>query len=417
MPEESLRVAHPVAPRIAVYTHDTFGLGHVRRCLRIVRTLSRQAPDSAILFITGSPALHLFEGLPANADFLRIPTMPARSSKGSGRPHLPLGRAEVTLLRSDLVERAVTSFAPDVLLVDNFPLGSQRELLPALRAAKALRTRTVLGLRDVVDAPEDIRGDWARQGIYQALERYYERILVYGVREVLDAPEAYAFSPTLAERVRYCGYIVGTQGARRSADEVRRELGLDGGFLLATAGGGGDGLPLLRTVVEAAGLLPPLPVVLVTGPLMRPEEVEVLRQLAAPTPRIQVHEYLDDLPSVLAAASLVIGMGGYNTIAEIIGVRARAVVVPRSWDYGGQQGQSRKRPKAEQVFRARALADLGLLTCLDSDELTPQALAKAAEEALSRPQPDPPEMFDLAGRERVVQHLLDLPQPPADRDG
>lgn len=417
MAQETVRNVHPGASRIAVYTHDTFGLGHVRRCLRIVATLSKQAPDCSILFITGSPALHLLDALPANADFLRIPTMPARSSSGTGRPHLQIGRAEVSLLRSDLVERAITSFSPDLFLVDNFPLGTQRELLPALQAARARGVRTVLGLRDVVDAPEDVRSDWGRQGIYEAIERYYDRILVYGVREVLDHAKAYAFSPTLTARVRYCGYIVGGQGLKRNAAEVRSDLGIEGKFLLATAGGGGDGSPLLRAVVEAADSLPRLPIVLVTGPLMRAEEVAELRQLAASNPEIRIHEYLDDLPSVLAAAELVIGMGGYNTIAEIIGVRARAVIVPRSWNYGGHKERTRKRPKAEQVFRARALADLGLLAYLDPDQLTSQSLAAAIEQALSKPPPEPSEMIDLGGRDRVVRHLLELLGQREDDDG
>ena len=45
------------AARIAVFTHDTFGLGHVRRCLHILGSLAESAPDTALLLITGSPSL------------------------------------------------------------------------------------------------------------------------------------------------------------------------------------------------------------------------------------------------------------------------------------------------------------------------------------------------------------------------
>ena len=58
--------------RFAIYTHDTFGLGHVRRCLHLTRSLAEAEPESAILFITGSPALHAMDALPGNADFLKI---------------------------------------------------------------------------------------------------------------------------------------------------------------------------------------------------------------------------------------------------------------------------------------------------------------------------------------------------------
>src|SRR6185369_10418676 len=123
-PEPALQ-AETRPPRIAIFTHDTFGLGHVRRCLHILRALARRSPDAAILLITGSPAVQLLEGLPGNADWVKIPTIVKTGSRGQGPPHLPVAKAEVAHLRERLIREAVAGFSPDVLLVDNFPLGSQ----------------------------------------------------------------------------------------------------------------------------------------------------------------------------------------------------------------------------------------------------------------------------------------------------
>ena len=84
-----------LAPRIAVFTHDTFGLGHVRRSSHIVRALSQKAPDAAILLITGSPALHIFQDRPQNVDCIKIPTIATTGSGQALPPHLPIDRKAI----------------------------------------------------------------------------------------------------------------------------------------------------------------------------------------------------------------------------------------------------------------------------------------------------------------------------------
>ena len=61
--------------RIAAFTHDTYGLGHGRRCLNIMRAVSEKAADSAILIVTACPALNLMSALPRNADVVKIPSL------------------------------------------------------------------------------------------------------------------------------------------------------------------------------------------------------------------------------------------------------------------------------------------------------------------------------------------------------
>src|SRR5262245_34027215 len=106
-PEEPSSKGQTCSPRIAIFTHDTFGLGHVQRSLHVMRALSERAPRAALLFITGSPALSLLEGLPENADYVKIPTIAKTGSKGFRPPHLPIAMKEVTLLRERLIQEAL----------------------------------------------------------------------------------------------------------------------------------------------------------------------------------------------------------------------------------------------------------------------------------------------------------------------
>lgn len=395
--------------RILVFTHDTFGLGHVRRSLHIVRALCRRLPDAAVLVASGSPALRAVRDLPPNADFVKLPTIVKTGARGSQPPHLPLELSEVTSMRTRMLRSAVDAYRPDLLLVDNFPLGSRRELLDVLPRARQLGARTVLGLRDIVDRPDVVRASWSKDGVYDALQ-LYDLVLVYGVREILDAGVAYGLSADLQARVRYCGYVTAGRGPLRDAAELRAELGVEGALVVATVGGGGDGFPLLRSFVQAARELRAVAAVVVTGPLMAPGECLRIRELAHGHPRIVVTEYVADLPSYLAAADLVVAMGGYNTVAELLALKRRALVLPRDWRYGDFAQGTGPTVEWEQLLRAEALERRGLLRVLPRECFEPGALAAHLADALAEERRGQIADIDVDGAEHAADELLHLLQ-------
>ncbi len=62
------------APRILLYSHDTFGLGHLRRNLAIAGRLSHALPGVSLLLLSGSQAVQQFV-LPPGADIIKLPTV------------------------------------------------------------------------------------------------------------------------------------------------------------------------------------------------------------------------------------------------------------------------------------------------------------------------------------------------------
>jgi predicted glycosyltransferase len=394
--------------RYAVFTHDAYGLGHVRRSSRILRAVAERDPDAALLLITGSPATNILRELPQNADTLKIPTIITSGTDGTRPPMLNMGVAELASLRGELTRRALELFEPDVLLVDNFPLGTRHELLPALREMRHRRTRTVLGLRDVVDPPEKVRRDWGRDGIFGAIERYYDRIIIYGMREVLDAQSEYGLSQSVAERLSYCGYVTEAAPQRMSDEQIQREFGTGADFLLATVGGGGDGRPVLETFLGAMREFPGRPALVITGEFMSPEDRVAVARAADGLDNIVIRNHVTEVPALMAAAGLVVCMGGYNTSAEILAIGARCVVVPRSWRSGEHGSKGKTGVDAEQLVRAEGLARTGAITMLDPRELNPAALAAAMREALSRPRADMAHGLALDGAARVADQLLEL---------
>jgi predicted glycosyltransferase len=393
--------------RFALFTHDAYGLGHIRRSVRILRALAERRPHASLLLITGSPFNPLMRALPANADVVKIPTI-VTSGDVENRPSmLTLGVAELASLRGEITRRTLEAFEPDVFLVDNFPLGVRLELLPTLRALRQSRTRTALGLRDVVDPPEKVRRDWSRDGLYDIAERYYDRVLVYGMREALDAADAYGFSEDLAKRLRYCGYVTESATNTRPAAEVRRALGVEGHYVLATVGGGGDGRPLIETFLDAMRLFPGRTAVIATGEFMADSDRDAVARAASKLPGAIVRRHVDDLPSAMAAADLVVAMGGYNTSAEILAVGARAVIVPRNWRSGEHNAKGATGVDAEQLVRAEGLARLGAVQMADPRQFSSDTLAAAMKRALEAP-PFDASALALDGAAQVAEQLIAL---------
>ena len=100
-------------------------------------------------------------------------------------------------------------FRPDIMLVDHMPHGAEGELIPCLEALSESEKRTlvVVGLRDILGAPEDIIPQWSRRGAYDLIGRLYDMVLVYGAKDVYDLGNAYGFSESLERKIRYCGYV------------------------------------------------------------------------------------------------------------------------------------------------------------------------------------------------------------------
>ncbi len=365
-----------------LYCHDTYGLGHLRRAIALGTHLHWRWPTLCQLIVTGSPLPHQL-AFPERTDYVKLPSVQRIGPEQDADPYaprvLPISLRELRDLRADILLDIVRHFQPDALIVDVMPIGVKGELVPALfylrRASPG--TRLILGMRDVLDDPPAIRHAYSRDGVYELLDDVYDRILVYGQQDLFDVVSLYGFSPRAAAKTRFVGYMR-PAAATRSPEVVRAELGLRSDRLvLVTVGGGRDGFPLLHTMLTATLRQQPrdarFDVLLVTGPLMPPAEREALRGLLPGGGAVRLLEFVGDMPSLIAAADVVVSMGGYNSVCEILSLARPAIVVPRA-----------AKP-TEQLLRAEALGRRGLIRMIHPDELTPDRLVDEVNCLLDHP--------------------------------
>ena len=397
-----------IQPRIMMYSQDGLGLGHMRRTSSIANQIAQVRSDAAILTMADSQLGQFFE-TSKNHDYLKLPSI-LKAGPGDWRAvSLPLPFADVHIMRRELIRSAVLSYQPHILLVDHMPHGAMGELIPTLEALRAngTPTRIVLGLRDILDAPEVVRQRWLVEGAYDAIERYYDTVLVYGKREVFDLGEQYGFTPSVAERLRYTGYVCTPQAPRYTA-RVRAKYipssDTETKLIVAMAGGGADAYPMMRALLDA---LPAINarqrsfLALVAGPFMPADQRRDLEVRARGLPA-RVSMSVSDTLSYIAAADLTIAMAGYNTTMEILHSGKRAILIPR------------RGPSAEQRMRAQLFADQGWVEMIDPDCLDVANVAAQVWGALDRgPRMSAPQRPDMQGLTSAADTLLDLIGQPA----
>ena len=136
--------------RILIYSHDTFGLGHLRRCRAIAHALVERYKQLSVLILSGSPIIGSFD-FRARVDFVRVPGV-IKLRNGDYTPlnlHLDIG--ETLSMRASIIQHTAEIFDPDLFIVDKEPVGLRGEVLPTLKALKRRGTRLVSQARYPAD--------------------------------------------------------------------------------------------------------------------------------------------------------------------------------------------------------------------------------------------------------------------------
>lgn len=353
-------------PRIVLYSHDTQGLGHLRRNLRIATTLADSHLNPDILLITGAREIAAFD-LPRGTDCLVLPGLGKRKDGQYQSRSLSIPLSDSVQLRSQTILGALTSFKPHLFIVDKVPSGAFGELIPALRAVRSEgHTRCILGLRDVLDDPEAVQNEWKKSNSIIVVHTYYDSVWVYGDRTVYDPVSEYTFDDEIASKIRYTGYIgIKKKGGSDRAIEYREPATTRTPLrsILCLLGGGQDGFELAENFAQAE-LPSETTGTIVAGPFMSATDRACLHIHAGLRSGLRVLDFVSEPERLLREADFIVSMGGYNTVCEILSYEKRALIVPRVV------------PRTEQLIRAKRLSELGLLDCLHPDSLTPKRLSK-----------------------------------------
>lgn len=361
--------------RILIYSHDTYGLGNIRRMATVAEALAAEDPSVSILIVTGSPMLHAFR-LSERIDYVKLPCL-NRSDVGQyDVKHLAIPQASARRMRAGIIASAAVDFEPDLVIVDKKPLGVMRELEPTLQilARRPSPPRTVLILRDIIDAPQSTREVWARNDYHRQIGRYYDDLIAVGEQRVFDLAREYHFPYETTRKLRYVGYLRRSAGRLLPA-EVRARIGAGAEpLMLVQTGGGADGAATIDAYLDALqlfGAAPPFRSWIIFGPELGSTERLRLRSRLAALPQVIHQDFAEDMNACINAADFVVSMGGYNSVCELLSLQKPALIVPRVM------------PVEEQWVRAERLARLGMVDCLHPDELSGEKMHQKLRQLLT----------------------------------
>ncbi|WP_415717503.1 glycosyltransferase family protein [Roseibium sp.] len=373
-------------PKILVYSHDSFGLGHLRRCRAIAQSLVGDFSELSVLILSGSPIIGSFE-FRARVDFVRIPGV-IKLRNGEYTPlSLHINIDHTLAIRSSIIEHTAKVFEPDIFIVDKEPLGLRGEVLGTLEALKATDTRLVLGLRDVMDDPDLLSEEWDRKNVYPALKDLYDEIWVYGPEDICDPLEGIDLPKGVAEKLSYTGYLRRELPGSVQDQPPPTPFGEEP-YILVTPGGGGDGVEMVDWVMRAyeARKKPLFPALIVLGPFMPAAAAAQFSERAEHLRDVEIIRFTPQIEPYLAAATAIVGMGGYNTFCEILSFDKPTLMVPRVV------------PRREQAIRAECAEKSGLLKVLPIDRYPdPDLMADALSELPQMPAPSAAGVDNLLG--------------------
>jgi predicted glycosyltransferase len=355
---------------VLFYSHDGYGLGHVRRNSLIADALLDADPSNQVTIVTGVAKRPRW----ISDGRIAVVGVPPLLKDRDGAYRNPGMTFEQAIRDRALAFRAaVERTRPDVVVVDRHPYGTGGELLLGLTLAKDQGARLVLGLRDVIDEPAAVRAELAGEG-WRDVANIFDEILVYGEQSLCDQEAEYG----LPMRPTYCGWV-SPPTVRARPTRAR---------LVISAGGGGDGDAVYALGLRALQLRPTWQGCVVAGPYAANVPTGLVRDR-----RISIVRNATDCIDELSQASASLQMAGYNSTVEAIACGLRPILVPR------------RSPRREQAIRALRLSALGLADTVD-EQADPSEVAWLLDRPrLLAPQAAADAGIRLDGAQRAARHI------------
>lgn len=383
---------------ILMYSHDTFGLGHIRRTMAIATHL--RSSNTNILILTGSPLAGRFS-FPQQIDFVRIPGMIKKTNEEYLPLSIKINPRHALDIRQSIIKATAKTFQPHLFIVDKEPLGLKKEVLPTLKWMRRNQpdTRTVLGLRDIMDDAETVKKSWKKKGVYDILDTLYSEVWTYGIRDFYNPIEEYDIPENISQKMQFTGYIprkvpnieeVKKEKQRNSIREGQK-------LVVITTGGGGDGYPVMDaflSMLESQKRPFPFASILITGPFMPRRKRAKIFKRARKLGILAFHFYRH-MEKILAAADLVVCMGGYNTLCELMSQKTVTLLIPR------------ETPRKEQLIRAKCFHRNNLVEYIPWDTLSPETLRQKILHLLEHPEfyQNAIAKFQMTGHKIIRQRL------------
>jgi predicted glycosyltransferase len=379
--------------KIIFYCQYVWGMGHLVRSLEFARALA----GHDVTLIAGGQKVDI--DLPEHVQLVRLPVLYMDEKFTRLIPDDPGQSVEqVKRERKRALYELFKQKQPDFFIVELYPFGRSifgfelEPLLEDIRQGKFGNVKAVCSLRDILVEKKD--PTYHEKRVLKKLNRYFDALLVHSDAGLQRLDETFSRAADIRIPLVHTGFI--TQQADPAAGpRLRRELKIVSGekLIVASAGGGRSGYPMLTGLLDACDLLDDrlfYRLEVFCGPFMDREEYQGLCARSAPGRRIR--RYTKRFLEYLSAADLSVSLAGYNTCMNLLVTRVPALVVP----YARQQEQPMRADKLSRYLPMRVLREA---------DLQPARLCRHMVQMLQQNRPVDPVPIDLDGAANAAGFL------------
>jgi len=310
-----------------VYSHYTFGIGHIQRASLLAKGLSQKF--RVFLFYSGAYFDIKFDEI---HKVMRLPAEIKRSRGAKSTIFESNAKNEQELVKNriDSVIEEFRKNEPHVFITEFFPFASFRlnkTIIPLLEYIKSNypNCKIVCSARDFPISDREDISKYNKNRLKHIIKKYYDLILIHAPYELsMFKPLNPIFEDIKDINIKFTGYIVGKIKKTISRNTKNK--------ILIAVGGGRDGEEFIKKIIDASSLSrlrDEFKIKVITGPFSNYS----LQQTNMHFKKMSIKKYVPNLGSNLRNYQCVITMAGYNTIAEILLANVNAIIFPRPNSY------------------------------------------------------------------------------------
>ena len=378
-------------PKILIHCQYVYGIGHLVRTLELASGLSKQFQ---VFILNGGEVVPNFE-LPDTVKIMQLPAIYKEEKSDS----LTSVDSSITLdecfqRREIIINQSVEEIKPDILVTEHFPFGLLFEsevkvLIGKVKKVNPL-TKIVCSVRDLIESSVGGKRD---DYTCDLINNLYDIVLVHGDEKFACLSKSFPKIKNINIPIVHTGYIV------RPIPTTNKNNNFP--IILASVAGGRIGNELIEAIIDShlkikEGIKHKL--ILFSGAFQKDFQKQHAKVVSLQSEDITINmfdsrKYLESLSN----ASLIISLGGYNSIIESVSAKKPMLVYNR--EFAGTN--------EEQNLRIKLFQKTGHLEIITQEELNEESLSNRIITKLNKLEV-PKYELDLNGVKNSCQSLINL---------
>jgi len=378
-------------PTIFIHCQYVYGIGHFVRAVELAKGLSERFQ---VYLLNGGEVVPNFQ-LPSSVIIIQLPAIYKNESDDYLSPvDTSKSLQDCFTLREKIINEAVRFFKPDILITEHFPFGLlfEREVMGLIGEVKQVNplAKIVGSVRDII---ESSIGGVRDSHVCDILNETYDLLLVHGDEKFAPLSTSFPKINEMSIPVVQTGYIsrrIPTIGDATS-DPI----------ILASVAGGRLGNELLDVLIDShvkirAGMKHKM--VLFSGAFQKDFGVLKDKVASLESEDLDIHKFdSQKYMMYLTNASLIISLGGYNSIIESVSAKKPMLIYNRDFLAGNE----------EQQLRIRLFEMSGHLDVIKSEDLETKRISDIILDKLGKAHSPLPDL-NLNGVKNSIDSLLNL---------